>query len=140
MGFDVQTFRLNASGLRRVLGDLEADVMECLWARGEATVGEIRADLAPERSLAFNTVMTVMNRLVDKQLVRKTKPGRPYRYSPAQDRETFLANVSGAITRGLVQDFGDYALSQFASALAQEDPDKLDELEQLVAEWKARRK
>ena len=40
------SFRLRERRLRRVLGDLEADVMEVLWRRGEASIRD------PSRSTA----------------------------------------------------------------------------------------
>lgn len=133
------TYRLHASGLRRVLGDLEADIMERLWARGNATIGEIHHDLERERQIAFNTVMTVMNRLVDKGLLTRSRRGRRYRYAPSQDRDALMASVSRSLAQGLVRDFSEYAVAQFASALAEEDPDKLDDLERLISLWKAER-
>ena len=137
---DVRSFRLDAKGLERVLGELEAALMERLWAAGEATIGDIHRDIVKERDLAFNTVMTVMNRLVDKGLLAKRRRGRRHVYRPVKDRQQFLEDVSRQVARGFVQDFGDYAVAQFATALAEEDPEKLDELERLVADWQAKRR
>lgn len=137
----VRNFRLDARGLERVLGDLEAAIMESLWERPvPATIREVTEHLSTQRVLAFNTVMTVMNRLVDKGLLVRTKAGRQHLYRPALDREAFLADVAHEISRGLVGDMSEFAVAQFAAAVAEVDPAKLDELERLVADWKARKR
>lgn len=51
-----------------VLGELELAVMRIAWSRPAVTVRDVLARLVKELSLAFTTVMTVMNRIVDKGL------------------------------------------------------------------------
>jgi len=137
----VRSFRLDARGLERVLGDLEAAIMESLWERPiPATIREVQEHLSTQRVLAFTTVMTVMNRLVDKGLLVRTKVGRRHRYRPALDREAFLTDVAYEISRALMGDMSEFAVAQFAAAVAEADPAKLDELERLVADWKARKR
>ena len=64
------TFDPRKKGLRKILGDLEADVMEAIWALGHATVHDVLERLAAaDRELAYTTVMTVMSRLADKGLL-----------------------------------------------------------------------
>jgi len=54
------------------LGDLEAQVMRRIWARGEpATVRDIVGDLRRERPIAYTTVMTVMDNLRKKGWLRR---------------------------------------------------------------------
>lgn len=75
------------------LGDLERAVMEVLWQRAEAlTVREVGRDLA-ERDLAHTTVMTVLDRLAKKGVVRRTRDGRAWRYRPAASREAYVAEL-----------------------------------------------
>lgn len=71
---EVRSFHLNEQGLQRVLGGLEAAVMEVLWKHGPQTIAEVQKALLPQR-LAFNTVMTVLSRLVAKGLVTRCQPG-----------------------------------------------------------------
>jgi predicted transcriptional regulator len=136
---EIQTYRLNHSGLKRVFGELEAAIMERVWEREQTTIGKVHQDLTGEREVAFNTVMTVMNRLVEKGFLYKERRGRSHLYFPVQDRHSFMQEVSKTVAKGLIRDFSDYAVSQFASALAETDPEKLEELEQILAAWKAER-
>ena len=76
---------------------LELECMKALWRRGRATVHEIRAGLLPQRPLAYTTVMTVMNRLVRKGAVDRSKHGRAHVYqaavSAAEVRDHALARL-----------------------------------------------
>jgi len=45
-------------------------------------------ELAPRRSLAYTTVMTILDRLARKQAVERRKAGRSFVYSPLLTRET----------------------------------------------------
>jgi predicted transcriptional regulator len=132
----VITFRLRERRLRRVLGDLEADVMEVLWRRGEASIREVWEAVKARRSITFNTVMTVMNRLVEKGLLRREDGRGRYRYRPRMDRETLLAHVSRDVAEALVEEFGDIAVAQFVDVLREADPEKLKALERLLARRK----
>lgn len=54
----------------RALGQLEAVVMERLWSYGRPVpVREVLVDLQRERSIAYTTVMTVMDNLHRKALL-----------------------------------------------------------------------
>jgi predicted transcriptional regulator len=53
------------------------------------------------RSLAYTTVLTVMNRLVDKGLLLQNKTGRAHLYRPAMSREAYAAQSAGQIIRSL---------------------------------------
>lgn len=136
----VRAFWLRGRGLTRVLGSLEAEVMEEIWQRGESSIREIWEALSRRRRLAFNTVMTVMNRLVEKgMLVRRGAPGS-YRFAARESREAFMARISRAIAEGLIRDFGDLAVSQFVAALQDVDPEKLKVLERAISEGRVGRR
>ena len=49
------------SGLSQIMGDLEAEVMECVWELGSASVKDVHRCLLERREIAYTTVMTVMS-------------------------------------------------------------------------------
>ena len=51
----------------------------------------------------YKTVMTVMNRLVEKGLLRRTRLGRAFVYEAAQPRAAFMDNISRQVALGLVR-------------------------------------
>lgn len=79
------------------LGTLERDVMAHLWDAGSAqTVRQVHEALSGpplERGLAYTTVMTVLDRLAKKGVVRQERAGRAFEYSPVQTREEMTAAV-----------------------------------------------
>ena len=57
---DISVFRPDRPGIRKVLGDLEAEIMELVWARpvGQGTtVRDIFEILYERRRIAYTTVM-----------------------------------------------------------------------------------
>lgn len=127
----IQTFRLNHTGLARLFGELEARVMDLVWEHGPVTVGDIVDRLDDEYH--YNTIMTVMNRLVEKGYLARRREGRAFTYTTVDDRETFLALASRQVAEGLLQDFGLVALTQFVNAVDQLDPTLLRELRRLAS-------
>ncbi|MDP9356607.1 MAG: BlaI/MecI/CopY family transcriptional regulator [Chloroflexota bacterium] len=135
---DIHRFNLEGSGLTRVLGELEARIMEAVWQLGSPTGKEICAALGAGSH--YKTVMTVANRLVEKGLlIREGTAERAFRYRAAESREAFLARVSSSVASELVGDFGRHALAQLVRAAEEVDPAYLDELERLVRERREER-
>lgn len=132
---DIQRFDLGRRGLSRVLGELEARIMEAVWQLGTPTGKEICAALGP--CSHYKTVLTVTNRLVDKGLLsREPTEGRAFRYRAVEEREAFLSRIAGSVASGLLGDFGRPALAQLVQAAEAVDPTYLEELERLVRERK----
>jgi predicted transcriptional regulator len=115
------TFDPRKKGLHKILGDLEADVMEVIWARGRATVHDVQKRLsAADRELAYTTVMTVMSRLAGKGLLEKRKEGAAYVYVPVATKEEFTRRTVGTVLRELLDDFTAPAMSQFVDLVGDE--------------------
>lgn len=60
------------------------------WNR-PVTVREVLEDLQQERSIAYTTVMTVMDNLHQKGWVRREAEGRAYRYTAVSTRAAYSA-------------------------------------------------
>lgn len=66
--------------------------MERLWSWDEpATVRQVLEDLQRGRSIAYTTVMTVMDNLHTKGVLSRRLDGRAYRYAPVRSREEHTA-------------------------------------------------
>ena len=68
------------------LTEAELPIMEVLWDKGVATVGEVAEGLSKDRAVAYNTVLTLMRILERKGYVQHTKDGRAFVYQPVVDR------------------------------------------------------
>ena len=65
----------------------ELPLMEVLWKRGSATVGEVVASLPADPPLAYSTVLTTLRILEAKGYLRHTKNGRAFVYEPVVVQE-----------------------------------------------------
>jgi len=74
------------------LGELEDAVMTRVWKWNRpVTVREVLEDLQQERSIAYTTVMTVLDNLHQKGWVRREAEGRAYRYEAVSTRAAYAA-------------------------------------------------
>jgi predicted transcriptional regulator len=77
-------------------GDLEAAIMDVVWAAGAPLrVREVADQLNRDRPLAFNTVQTVMDNLHRKGWLTRQKAGRAYLYVAERSREDYVASLLG---------------------------------------------
>ena len=79
---------------RRPDGALESEVLGVLWkAQRSLTPAEVRSQLPGD--LAYTTVMTVLGRLHDKGLLRRTQRGRAFAYTTAMSESELIARRMG---------------------------------------------
>lgn len=135
----IQKFNRNESGLKRFFGPLEAKIMDILWSGKEQTIKEVQLELEKEKATNFNTVMTVMNRLVEKGLLQKRAEGRTTMYKPVLTREEFVNTQSKEMTHELMDEFGSVVVSHMIDALDDADEDLVARLEQKIKELKKER-
>ncbi|MGE5486705.1 MAG: BlaI/MecI/CopY family transcriptional regulator [bacterium] len=73
---------------RAIPPPLELDCLRELWKLGRpAAVREVQHALQPTRELAYTTVMTVLERLVNRGAASRRKSGRSFVYEAAVSRE-----------------------------------------------------
>lgn len=76
------------------LGQLEAVVMERIWCWDRPVlVREVLEDLQQDRTIAYTTVMTVMENLHRKGFLARERDGRAYRYSTAKSKSEHTAGL-----------------------------------------------
>jgi BlaI family transcriptional regulator, penicillinase repressor len=116
------------------LHELESEIMEEMWRRGEATVRDVQEALnaRAEKTRAYTTLLTVMTRLDGKGLLVRRRAGRLDVYAPALSREAYTRARAEAEVAVLLEDFGDLALAHFARHVERLDPDRLEQLRRLA--------
>ena len=80
-----------------ILTDAELEIMHVVWELDNATVREVHERLNQRRTLAYTTVMTMMNILEEKGHLTRSKQGRAYRYEPVRPKSQVIS--------GMVDDF-----------------------------------
>src|SRR5580704_2945072 len=116
------------------LHELEAEVMEELWAQGESSVRTIMQALnkRTRKERAYTTYMTIMARLHKKGVLDRRREGKTDFYAPKLDRDEFMAARARTEVDGLVAQYGDVALSHFARQVASLDPARRRALQRLA--------
>jgi predicted transcriptional regulator len=127
------TVRLSAEGLAKVLGDLEARVMRVVWAMDRpATARAVHARVVPEHPVAIHTVITVLNKLVEKGLLRREKRDDLLHYQARMTEEAFRAEASRRVVEGILEVGPQAVAASFVDVLAAHDPAQLAELARLI--------
>src|SRR5690349_24645733 len=122
----------------RRFGELEAVIMDRLWEWGRPVlVREVVDDLRDDRGLAYTTVMTVMEKVMEnlyrKGWLRRERDGRAWRYEPTGSRSGYTA----ALMSDALATSADHrtALAHFALQMSPHDAALLREaLDQALGE------
>ncbi len=127
----IHSFKLDEQGLTHIFGELEARLVDSVWKLGEASVQDVIDHLGGD--LNYKTTMTVLNRLVDKGVLRRQKSGRAFVYTATATRQALLADVFDQMVRGMFDtEFRDIALAQIVQTAESVDPRILTELSRLI--------
>jgi predicted transcriptional regulator len=118
----------------KVLGELEKSIMDVLWAQGALSVRELMSFLHSEKKPAYTTIMTVMNRLVEKGLLNRTMVENAYVYKPKVKKVAFISQAINSILSNTVSSLGDEALAHFVKEVESIDPEKKKKLLALLDE------
>jgi predicted transcriptional regulator len=127
------TVRLSAEGFAKVLGDLEARVMHAIWKiENPATAREVHEEVARSHKVELLTVITVLNKLVAKGLLRRAKQDELFHYEARFTEEEFMAHASRRVVEGILSLDADAVAASLVDVLAEREPDKLAELAKLI--------
>lgn len=114
----------------------ERQIMDIIYARGEATVAEVLAALPDPPS--YSSVRALMRILEDKGQIRHTEVGTKYVYQPT---ETWSAVAKSAIEQVVRTFFGGSVESAVATLLANQQmrptDEELSRLEELIQQAKS---
>ena len=106
--------------------------MDIVWGHFPTTAREVCDRLTGRSARAYTTIMTTMDRLHRKGLLRREKDGLAWRYEPAMGKAAFDRAVADELASNILETHGEAALSAFVDAAAQVDESLLDRLRQLI--------
>ena len=114
-------------------GELEQAVLATVWDRGTATVREIYDRVGAPNGLVYTTVAKVVDRLVAKGFLARSRAGRAFTYRARVRRETVdRAQLTATLDRILTLRDGAPAMATLVDAIEAVDPNLLDELSKAV--------
>ena len=104
------------TGLNAPLGGLEQAVMRHVWDSGESGVlaVEVHEGIDRERPIAITTVLTTLDRLRDKGILRREREGKAYRYWAAITEEELQRRIVGCVLDRLIAQFPKAVAAYFA--------------------------
>src|SRR5687768_3241363 len=116
----------------------ELEVLKILWDQGPLTVREVMEALNSRRCRAYTSVMSLLNVMTEKGLVRRRPQGRAFLYEARVERERTL----GSMVRDLVSRvFEGSAPTMVAHLLDQTNPseEELARIRQAIEEYQRER-
>ena len=129
------TLRLSANGLGKVLGDLEVRVLRAVWKlRRPASARQVHARVAATHDVQLLTVITVLNKLVDKGLLARAKQDEVFHYEALWSEAEFTAHASRRVVEGVLSFGPGVVAASLVDMLAERDPDQLADLARLIRE------
>ena len=135
--FLLRGFRRPSEVASMALGKLERQVLDETWRRGEVSVREVF--VAFDEQVAYTTLMTTLDRLYKKKLLKRRKDGRAFLYAPAVSLEEFELGITEDVIDGLLG-LGakgvEPVLACIVDTVSERDRELLDELDRLVKEKK----
>lgn len=109
------------------VSDAELEILEALWSAERAlNAGEVRSLLNPERGWERTTVLTLIQRLVKKKVIRQEKR-EVYYYIPCIRREDYVR----AETESFVDKFFKGSSRNLAAALVNSEALTKEDIEEL---------
>ena len=114
------------------LGNLESELMERVWRHGEISVRALHGQFATR--LAYTTVMTTMDRLYKKGMLRRRKLGKAYIYIAALTEKEYQERLTHHLFGMVLHDISNSSavLANFVDAVSNTDEKLLERLDQLV--------
>jgi predicted transcriptional regulator len=115
------------------LGPLEIEVMGKMWQFGPSNVRDVVGRL--DRTLAYTTVMTTLDRLFKKGLLDREMTDRAFVYTAKVTKEEFDRRRAGDIMAGFLagpEESRQLLLSCLVDAVGTHDAMLLDELEKKI--------
>ncbi len=109
-------------------GNLELGLISVLWTRGEATTRELFDAVGESRGIVYTTVAKVLDRLVEKGLVKRRRLGRVYVYSAVVKRAETQRAMARTLLEQIVGEDPEPAVAALIGAMEDVSPALLDQL------------
>lgn len=121
------------------LSELEQEIMRLVWRDKEVIVPELHQELARQRDISYATVKTTVNRLEEKQALKRVRTyGRTIVYAPLIREQATVKPIVKNMLRRL---FGDQARPMISHLLQAEklSVEDLEYLEKQIGEELSKR-
>jgi predicted transcriptional regulator len=122
------------------ISDLEQEVMNIVWSKGECTIRDVFDTLTLDKQLAYTTVATLLNRLYTKGLLKRDTKENIVYFSPKVSKESYGKKVANVFFNRFFDAFGDTAVASFAQSLDKLPKEKKEHILQLLSDYENKNK
>ena len=116
----------------------ELEVLQVLWERGPSTVREVMAALDGQRPRAYTSVMSLMNVMAEKGLLRSKAQGRAFVYSAKVSRgkiqSRMVSDLLGRVFEGSASTLVLHLLEQTGA-----EPQEIEEIRKAIGEFEQKK-
>ena len=117
------------------LGDLQLQIMQVLWERGEAAVADVHEALGGPNNFAYTTVATMLRKMEGRGLVAHREEGRTFIYRPKVAAEAVSRSMADHLVDRLFEGSLTNAVNHLLST-REVSAEEFRELERLIAQRK----
>ena len=116
----------------------ELEVLQVIWDRGPCTVRQVMSVLNQTRRRAYTSIMSLMNIMDEKGLLRREPKGRAFVYKNRATRKNTLSKMVADL---LGRAFDGSASEMVAHLLEQTKPskDELEEIRKTISTYRQKR-
>ena len=109
----------------------ELEVLQVIWRHGPCTVRQVHDELNRSRPRAYTSVMSLLNVMVGKRLLKRKPQGKAYLYTANVQEEPTLSEMVGDLVERAL---GGSIHLLVAHALERTDlsPEELDEVRRMI--------
>jgi BlaI family transcriptional regulator, penicillinase repressor len=125
------------TGITRVnsISDLETEIMNIIWDKGEATVREVHEIMLKKEMgkkdfgfIPYATVMSTMTTLAEKGLLKQDKSKKTFVYSAAMDNKSLSRNIMESVAEKLLDKSSKELIFKFLSYTSDIPQEKIIDL------------
>ncbi len=116
-----QRFRTGRTGVGAPLGELETAVMREVWAGAKegCFAADLQLTLNRDRPIALTTLLTTLDRLYDKNILRRERESRAYRYWATMTEQELEHSIVEGVLNSLIAKFPKAVATYFSEYKAE---------------------
>jgi predicted transcriptional regulator len=129
-------FKPAKRGIEKILGALERAILEVLWEKPDLTGRDVYERVRSRKKTAYTTVLTVLNRMVEKGSLRREREDGLYVYNAAMTREEFERRVASAVIKGIYDIAPSQTVSTFVDILSRLEEHEVENILKAIEKQK----
>lgn len=120
------------------LSELEQETMSIVWELQNCSVRDVLKKITQTKQLAYTTVATILQRLYEKGLIKRSEDQAIILYSPRIPKEVYSKSMAQTFMTKFISSFGDAAIASFAESIEELPKSKREYFLQLLTKYETK--